>query len=166
MAGWKSDFERSGIASMAGFRAVSLSVSSVLAFGEGIIPSSVKSFLNTICGVVSDYLQCVHESVFYHSGREAVPCSGRNSNSFLTSKGSLQAVAIFAVSGGSPGCDTKMTDVPHSGAVSFYHRHIHSRRVLGNHIAGSRIEYLDDSLSRSPLKKNRAGIYEEGDRNQ
>ena len=166
VTGRKSDKLRSGIWSMPGVEAVSPVVSSVLVFWEETFPSFVKSILNTICGVVSDYLQCVHESVLNDSGRGAAPCRGRNFDPLLVSVGSFQVIPNFAISGRSPGCDIQMTCPRDSGAVQSYHLRTHSEGVLGNQIAGYRIRYLGDSLSRSPLKHNRAGNYEKGDCNQ
>ena len=166
MIGRKSGNLRSGNASLRRLESLSLECLSVLVFGEGYILSLFNSILNTICGVVSDYLQCVHESVLNDSGRGAAPCRGRNFDPLLVSVGSFQMIPNFAISGRSPGCDIQMTCPRDSGAVQSYHLRTHSEGVLGNQIAGYRIRYLGESLSRSPLKHNRAGNYEKGDCNQ
>jgi hypothetical protein len=151
---------------MIGQGAVSSLISSVTVFWDEIVPPFIKSILNTICGVVSDFLQCVHESVLDDSDREAAIFCGMNPNSLLISTGSSRLVPSLAIAGGSPGCDIQMDGTSDSGVFPFRHRHTHSERFLGNQIAGSRFWYLDDRLTRSPLKHNRAGIHEKGDRNQ
>ena len=166
IAGRKSDKLRSGIASTPGLEAVSFLFNTVLVSGEGIFLSLVKSILNTICGVVSDYLQRVHESVFNDSGRVAAGLLGRNLSTLPVSMGSLRMIPVSATSGRSPGCDIQLTFAPQIGAVSIYNHRMHSEAVSGSRIASYRVEYLDDGLSRSPLKNNKAGIYEKGDRNQ
>ncbi len=164
--GWKSDELTAGIATMPVFETVSFVLSSVSVFGQLIFPSFVKFILNTICGVVSDCLQCVRESVLNDLGRVTAECRGKDLNTLLVPVGSVQMIPSFAISGRSPDCDIQMIFAPDSGAVSSYHRHTHSEGILGNQIARSRIEDPGDSLSRSPLKHNRAGIYEKGDCNQ
>ncbi len=164
MIGRKSGNLRSGNASLRRLESLSLECLSVLVFGEGYILSLFNSILNTICGVVSDYLQCVHESVFNDSGRVAADACGKNLNALLVFMGSVQMIPGSAISGRSPGCGIQLAFVPKTGAVSIYSMHTESlsrSRISMNH-------FLDqvDGLSRSPLQNNRAGIYEKGDRNQ
>ena len=166
LKGRKSDKRKAGIASMPGLEAVSLFFYRALVSGEVASPSFVNSIFNTICGVVSDYLQCVHESVFNNSGGVAAEFCGYNLNTLLVSVGSVPLIQSFATSGGSPGCDVQMTFAPDTGAVSPGHRRAHSSQISRSRTAGCHTQDLDDSLSRSPLKLNRAGIYEKGDSNQ
>ena len=162
--GRKSGNLRSGNASLRRRGSLSLEFLTVLIFGEGYFLSFFNSILNTICGVVSDYLQCVHESVFNDSGRVAADMCGRNLITLLAFKGLFQPVPDSAISGRSPACDIQSIFAPGSGALSVYSMHAES--LLRSRIARNHFLDLDGGLSRSPLQNNKAGIYEKGDRNQ
>ncbi len=152
---WKLGKIKIGLAAIFGFAGVP----SVSVFGDQIIPPFFKLIFYTICGVVPDRLQSVHKGVPDDSGRVSEGSFGDNFNPLLL-------ILLFTIAGQDSAGRSFLSNAPDIGDLSKPCTCRHSENLLVNQILKSRDENLADGQDCSPLKHNRAGIYEKGDCNQ